>query len=64
MNYDETNFADDSSVRTVIVRRGCKHPERIIDTSKSSTSVMITATASGEVLPPYIVYKSKHLHPG
>lgn len=37
INYDETNFTDDSG----------KHAERIIDKTKSSTSVMFCGTATG-----------------
>ncbi|XP_051164857.1 uncharacterized protein LOC127283805 [Leptopilina boulardi] len=37
LNYDETNFTDDPGSIQVIVKRGSKHPERIIDSSKSAT---------------------------
>ncbi|XP_069671995.1 uncharacterized protein [Periplaneta americana] len=62
LNYDETNMADDPGKKKVIVRRNCKHPERIIDHTKSSTSVMFAGTASGYCLPPYVVYKSEQLY--
>lgn len=62
LNYDETNFTDDPGKVKVIVRRGVKHVERIIDASKSSTSLMFSGTASGILLPIYIVYKSDHLY--
>lgn len=62
INYDETNFTDDPGRVQVIVKRGTKHPERCIDSSKSSVSVMMAGTAAGFVLPPYIVYKSEHLY--
>lgn len=61
-NYDETNFTDDPGKVKVIVRRGAKHVERIIDASKSRTSVMFSGTASGILLPIYIVYKADHLY--
>ncbi|XP_029348073.1 uncharacterized protein LOC115034777, partial [Acyrthosiphon pisum] len=48
--------------KKVIVRRGVKHAECIKDTSKSSTSVMFSGTASGVVLPIYVVYKADHLY--
>lgn len=64
VNYDETNFCDDPQAKKVIVRRGTKHPERVMDSSKSSTSVMFCAAADGTVLPPYIVYKAKHIYAG
>lgn len=62
VNYDETNMTDDPSRKKVIVRRGCKHPDRIIDHSKSSTSVMFSGSASGVLLPPYVCYRAEHLY--
>lgn len=63
VNYDETNFTDDPGQVKVVVKRGSKHVERIIDTSKTSISVMIAAAADGTLLPPYTVYKAKHIYP-
>ncbi|XP_065642689.1 uncharacterized protein LOC136074311 [Hydra vulgaris] len=62
VNYDETNLSDDPGKRKVIVRRGTKYPERVINSSKSSTSVMFAAAADGTILPPYVVYKAMHLY--
>lgn len=62
INYDETNFVDDPGRPRVIVRRQTKHPERIVDSSKSAVSVMFSATGDGTLLPPFIVYKSEHLY--
>ena len=64
INFDETNFTDDPGAPKVLAKRGVKHIERIVDSSKTSTSVMIAAAADGTVLPPYTVYKAKHLYPG
>lgn len=61
VNYDETNFTDDPGRVKVVVRKSCKRAERIMDTSKAATSVMFACTASGLLLPVYIVYKSDHL---
>lgn len=61
-NFDETNLSDDPGVKKCIFKRGTKYPERIMDSSKSSTSVMYCGSASGQVLPPYVVYKSTHLY--
>ncbi|KAJ4428579.1 hypothetical protein ANN_24623 [Periplaneta americana] len=58
VNYDETNFTDDPGNETVIVRRGCKHPERILGTTKTSTSVMMAVTGDQKMLPPYVLYKA------
>lgn len=63
LNYDETNLCDDPGKAKVVCRRGSKRVERILDSSKSSVSVMISVSASGIMLPPYIVYKSVHLYP-
>ncbi|XP_050316184.1 uncharacterized protein LOC126750579 [Anthonomus grandis grandis] len=64
INYDESNFVDHPGSVRVVVKRGVKHAHRIIDTSKTSTSVMFAISGSGALLPPYIVYKAKHLYPG
>lgn len=45
-----------------IVRRGIHHPERIIDLSKSSTSVMFSAASDVSLLPPYIACKAENLY--
>ena len=44
INFDETNFADDPGQTKAIVKRGINHVERIMDSSKTSVSVMIAAT--------------------
>lgn len=62
VNYDETNLRDDPGKKKVIVRRGCKYPERVINSSKSSTSVMFSCAGDGTVLPVYIVYKAVHMY--
>jgi len=62
INYDETNLTDDPGRRKIITKRGTRYPERIINSTKSSISIMFAACADGTLLPPYTVYKSKHLH--
>lgn len=62
INYDETNLCDDPGKKKLIFRRGCKYPERILNSSKASTSVMFAATGEGKILPPYVVYKAQHLY--
>ena len=61
INYDETNLSDDPGRKKEAVKRGCKYPERIMNSSKTSTSLMFAGTASGELLPPYVVYKAERL---
>uniref|UniRef100_A0A6P7FV29 Uncharacterized protein LOC114331403 n=1 Tax=Diabrotica virgifera virgifera TaxID=50390 RepID=A0A6P7FV29_DIAVI len=60
-NYDETNLTDDPGKNKVLTKRGVKYPERICNSSKSSISLMMCGNAAGELLPPYVVYKSKNL---
>lgn len=60
-NYDETNLTDDPGIKKCVFKRGIKYPERIKDSSKSSTSIMFCGSAAGDILPPYVVYKSDHL---
>ena len=61
VNYDETNFTDDPGRVKVVVRRSSKRAEKVMDTSKTATSVMFSCSASGFMLPVYIVYKADHL---
>lgn len=61
VNYDETNLSDDPGRHKVIVKRGIKHPERVINSSKVAISIMMAGAADGHVLPTYVVYKSEYL---
>lgn len=63
VNYDETNFTDDPKKQKIIAKRGSKHPENVLDSTKTSVSVMMAGNADGELLPPYIVYKAENLYP-
>ena len=60
-NYDETNLSDNPGTKKCVFKRGCKYPERVMTSTKSSTSVMFCGSASGEILPPYVVYKADHM---
>ena len=62
INFDETNLSDDPGQKKCVYRRGCKYPERSMNSTKASTSIMFAGTASGKLLDPYVVYKSEHLH--
>lgn len=62
LNYDETAFCDDPRHRKLVFQRGTKYPERVMNSTKSSVSVLFTGTASGVLLPPYVVYKSTNLY--
>ena len=57
-NYDETNLSDDPGCKTVIVSRGRRRVQCIMEHSKQSTSVMFSGNAAGEYLPTMVVYKN------
>lgn len=57
-NYDETNLSDNPGTKKCIYKRGVKYPERIKDSTKSAISVMFCGSASGDMLPAYVVYKA------
>nr|CAI5855786.1 unnamed protein product [Callosobruchus analis] len=44
---------DDPGRKRVICRRGCKYPERVMNSTKSNTSVMFCGSAAGLALSPY-----------
>ncbi|XP_044750640.1 uncharacterized protein LOC123310976 [Coccinella septempunctata] len=60
-NYDESNVSDDPGKKMCIYRRGTKYPERICNHSKSATSIIVCGSASGTLLPPYVIYKAENL---
>ncbi|XP_012553005.2 uncharacterized protein LOC105842971 [Bombyx mori] len=62
VNYDETNLSDDPGRKKVIVKRGTKYPERVLNQSKSSISIMMAGTAAGVLLPPYVIYKASNVY--
>lgn len=61
-NYDESNLADDPGKKKCLYRRGVKYPEKVMNHSKSSTTIMVCGSADGTLLPPYVIYKSLHLY--
>ncbi|XP_055643403.1 uncharacterized protein LOC129779755 [Toxorhynchites rutilus septentrionalis] len=60
-NYDETNLSDDPGKKHAICKRGLKYFENVRNFIKSATSVMFCGSATGELLPPYVVFKAEHL---
>lgn len=62
LNYDETNVTDNPGTEKCLFRRGVKYPERVLNFTKGSISIMFAITAGGECLPPYVVYKAEHLY--
>jgi hypothetical protein len=61
INYDETNLSDNPGERKCVVKRGCKHPERVMNSTKASYYIMFAGSAVGEILPSYVVYKAENL---
>ena len=61
-NYDETNITDNPGSKKVIVPRGMRRVERKAEHSKQSVSVMFCGNASGQFLPPMVVYKAQNLY--
>lgn len=61
INFDETNLTDDPKSKKLLFHKGCKHPTRVMNTSKSSISLMFACASDGYLFPPYVVYKSQHL---
>lgn len=61
LNYDETNLSDDPGAEKLIFKCGKKYPEHIMNYSKGNTSIMFSGTAAGELLPLYMVYKSRYM---
>ena len=61
-NYDETNLTNNPGAQKAVFKRGQKYAEKIQDATKTSVSVMFCASASGNLLPPYVVYQGKNLY--
>lgn len=62
VNFDETAFVDDPGRYKAIFRRGSRRAEKVIDHSKSQTCVMFAASAAGDILPPYVLYRAKYVY--
>lgn len=62
INYDETNVSDDPGKKKIIAKRRMKYPKRVMNSSKSTTSIIFAASVAGCLLPPYVVYKLKQLY--
>ena len=62
INLDETNLSNDPGHKKCVYRRRCKYPERSMNSTKASTSIMFAETVSEELLDPYMVYNAEHMH--
>ena len=58
----KSRVGDDPGSRKYVMKWGTKYSEKIMDSSKVAFSVMFTRNAEGNVLPPYVLYKSVHLY--
>lgn len=61
VNNDETNVTDNPGAKKIIYKRSSKYPERVINATKTSISIMYAGATAGTLLQPYVVYKPKHL---
>lgn len=60
IDYNETNFISDPGNIQGHSQKGHERLQK--NNGKSSTSVMVAATADDFVLPPYDVYNAKHIY--
>ena len=63
-NYDETALSDDPGRKRVMVSRGTRRVEQVKEHSKVNISIMVCGSAAGDLLPPFVCYKSEHLYDG
>jgi hypothetical protein len=61
-NFDETNLRDDPGNKKCLFKRGTKYCEKVQNTSKQATSVMLCGSAAGVMMPPMVVYKALNLY--
>ena len=61
-NVDESGFPLSWTPRSVLTKRGQKSPQALVAGSgRENITVQACASASGQLLPPYIVYKGERL---
>ena len=61
-NADETGFPLSGNPGHVLAKRGMKSPQTIIGGSgRDNITVLACASATGKLLPPFVVYTGKHL---
>lgn len=62
LNYDETNLQNNPGAKAAIFRKGVKYAEQVKDHGKEAVTVMFCGSASGVILPPYVIYKAKYMY--
>ncbi|KAJ8943489.1 hypothetical protein NQ314_009719 [Rhamnusium bicolor] len=60
-NYDETNLQDDPERKIMLFKRGTKYPTHVCNFTKSATSLLMCGSASGTLLPPYIIHSAEKM---
>ena len=60
-NYDETILNDDPETKMCVFKRSIKYREKNQSKSKAALSWTSCGSASDQILPPFVVYKSEHL---
>jgi hypothetical protein len=61
-NYDETNLQDNPGSVKAIFKKGTKYAEQVRNHSKSAISIMFCGSATGQLLPLYMVYKGQNVY--
>ena len=61
-NVDESGFPLSWTPKTILTRRGQKSPQALLAGSgRENITVQMCVSASGQILPPYVVYKGERL---
>lgn len=55
------NLTDNPGQKKILTKRGSKYPENICSSSKVTVNIMMCGNAAGDLIPPYVVYKTKNL---
>ena len=62
-NLDETGLNTDPKLHRLLCRRGVKDAQAILPgEGKAMYTVLFCGNAAGEYLPPYVIYKAKHIY--
>ena len=62
-NCDETGLNSDQAGEKVYIKKGCKDAYlKTVNSVKTTYTVLFCSSARGEYLPPFVVYKAKHLY--
>ena len=62
-NCDETGMPLDQAQPYVVAAKGQKHPRTVVTGSKKQITVLACANASGNALPPLVIFARKALNP-